>query len=434
MNLKKIICGSGKMLSMLTIATLGTGCTFGYASSPAFSPDSTMFAYLWQTETLAPIGPESVRMWQKVDLRWCAVDHPKRIRSLTIDTAGRESWDKKLDDYVQFSFSPDSSHVAVSTRGELFSIDLETRERKLLSAEGEIVSSFAWVADDEIGYMAYSNVRRTRDMDVADRVVWRQRVHRPLKERTAILRQDRTEVYLSYGGYSSSSESWSPLGNYLTFLPSYVGAKHQLLVVATGQISSFAPHDIRVRDIVWKPDESAVACFGNVMSQTSWPPKEALLLYEPATARTVDLTRSYESLGLGESVSVTEKLWTDDGEYLVVNDTFEGGVGAVLIRPRPWEVLQIGEHLRKRLGPLPQWHGPISAQPLGISGWVQTAAIDVVYAYNYRDDELVELGEWGNAWIGISPDGSRVARLASRGKLTISATNLEPAPPRNNGE
>ncbi len=421
---------------ILLVSAFVSGCIDGRTGVPQFSANSTTVAYLWQTEVLAPIGPERVRIRQRVDLRWCAVGHPERLRSVTIDTAGRELWNATLENYVQFSFSPDSSQIAVSTRGDLSCIDLDTGERRRLNDEGEIVSSFAWVAEDEIGYMANSNVSGARGTQIADRIVWRQHVHRPREQRRAIFQQVRVDVDLLDVGYSPGmfppSESWSPRGNYLIFLSSPMRGELQLLNVATGQVSSFGAHDLFLIEIAWKPDDSAVVCLVNSMSQTGWPPKEALLLHEPATARTVDVTRDYESLGLDESAFGIERRWTEDGTYIVINDVF--GVGGVLIRPRPWEVIQVGEHLRRLLGPLPQWQSSMTVEPLGIPGWVQTGAHGVEYAYNYRNDELVELGDSTNTFIVVSPDGSKVARLTFRGKLTVSAVDLEPAPPKNNGE
>lgn len=414
---------------------LSHGCVFlnSMYYPLAFTPDSKTFVYSKSDQAdFWIIGPEATTISQSQSICWCPASQVKNVQCVDVDHVGREYAGYHLT--ARLKCSRDSKYLAVTTRGKLVCIELATADMWPLSQTEDIVTSFEWISNDEIGYVAHTNLRG----EFSDRSVWRQHVRKPFGRQRA--HQDRDIESSLTGGRRvlyEPIEHWSPHGNYVVFKTPRWGGPFALLNVRSGSTRPIGEPVWSTVDVAWKPDESAVV----LVSYNPYRPNGQQL-----TAVVLDLTSGeldefsgpFNStfdhipvMSFGWTLAPHLSDWTADGEYLIVNDIELGGC---LVRPRPWSIKRVGQQLaeshplaapsdpnRTYFGLRPIRFLPdIAAHPR--YGWVWAQGRNgIIYAGNYEEERFVPFGDVCRF---PSPDGRLLANVTQSGVVSIRRVDL----------
>ncbi len=185
----------------------------GEAQAIRFSPDGSKLVFVWTDSWGIPL-PEGPIPKRNITVYWCDVSTRDVQRSVKVDTVG-----SKYSGYntvpIGFEFSPDSCHLAIATPNGLRLINLDTARLWRMSSRGEVVTSFAWLANDEIAYVTHTN-KGVRRKDKVDRTFWRQKISDGPNTRLFIYREEgitgRIDPWVEY-----PLEHWSPTGQHVIF-------------------------------------------------------------------------------------------------------------------------------------------------------------------------------------------------------------------------
>ena len=389
------------------------GASLADTGSIVFSPDGALLAYVWVERLELPVSIEVPKVSQRVYVRWCGIERTKDQNSVEIDSFGPERIGYTIESFLQLKFSPDSQHLAVLSPHFLTVVDLKSGEHWRLTGQAETVTSLAWLGNVDVAYAAHSNIGGEYKQ-IADRTFWRQNIHASQDKRVLVYAEKGLDTGIStwVGGWAPL-ENWSPGGRFVIFMSPSTRGRFQLLDIKGGTSTEFGQSKAFSQGVSWKPDESAAVCVSQVVGMRK--PYEALLI-SPGTGETYDFSREFVEL-FGEFPPRLEAIWPADTDHFIANDTKLGGC---LVRPRPWDVVQVGNEVRKHVTvtedrapwiyPLPQvgWVRALvgKGDALQATGWV---------AVDYLGKRFVTI-PGGPAW---SRDGSRNASVAYDGSITI---------------
>jgi hypothetical protein len=333
--------------ALLVLAVQCTGCAYSQLGERQFSPDSSKVAYVREDVlTLSKIphtGIPDVR--QTACICWWSGSDPNAHPCVRIDSVSPRREGDHLRWNVHIQFSPGSRYLAVASPKGLSCVDLESGRVGQLSRPGELVTSMAWLDDDEIGYAAHTNPRGDYGM-VTDRSFWRQKVQPAKENRALILRETGIEPS-SMGGLCSSwpGECWSPQGRFVVYRQGPARGRFHLLDVASAEVQEFGRENSYSCGVFWKPDGSGVACFSQVKGSNR---RLEALLVNPTSGEVCDFTEPFTDVFGPDAYGFdVDAFWTTDGEYLVNNDTQEHG--GCLVRPCPWEIIFCARRLGEQV-------------------------------------------------------------------------------------
>jgi hypothetical protein len=412
------------------------GCSaIGSSKEVQFSPDGSLaavaIARLWDL----PTPPEPYTIRTDTYVAWRPLDNPSAGHSVGLGSYGRE-FGSFVVDAIHPVFSPDSKRLAVAGPSGLSVVDIASREQTMLSLPGELVTSFVWLGDEEIGYVAHSN-RRGKWGNVSDRTFRRQNIRESADRSVAIFSQDGFRACPPRGVSSIEwpLESWSPNGRYVLFMDQIHGGRFHLMEVAGGTVTPIGSTGVNYNAVSWHPDESKVLCVNSTRKG-----RREVLLVHPATGEIVDLSEKFmEAFGRDfRSTPRIPRLWTADGRYVIVNELERGGC---LVSPDPWAVIPVAKlfmGLFKEADGRPLFQADtqrlpwLSRQPA--AGWVKVwVQLDAGgrpqgrdFAVNYEGTRYVPLGEShapGGGWT-ITPDGRHVVVFAGAGVMTVQSIKL----------
>ncbi len=410
---------------LLCLAAALDGCVLP-SSGPReikFSPNSSKVAYIWLDEWNEP-WLDGRTLSRTISIKWCGVDTPDVLKSVRVGSVGME-WAGYISVPTPFEFSPDSRHLAIIVPWKLSVINLYSGKLRGFSRPDEIVSSFVWLSNNEIGYVAHANLHGKHE-GITDRTFWRQKISDSPDARVAIHREMSVKPGVDFLVNSYPLEIWSPRGRYVVFKSRYHGGPFKFLDVATGTVRAFGQLNCYPEGIAWKPDGSAVMCISEKMGQQ----KLEFLLVDSATGRVEDFTKQFVTQ-FGNDIGIGDVSWAYEGGYLffwyLVREGPEWkGLEAppgfnyhhryLLISLHPWQVLDIGEKVTQRFGPESVFFkrhllgGCICAVGKDKNG------IGRIYAADCTGSHFWQLN--GTP----SPDGKLMATIDRHKKLKISKT------------
>ncbi len=417
---------TGAIGALCALACSATGCLLPMPCSspgiPSFSPESTVTAWIRVDYLTEPLNFER-SMSQSAYLHWCPTDKPEAVRSVRIAWVGSEFGGYHLGGLVHLVFSPDSHRIAVITPRSLQVFDIVDGHRWDAAADGEHVSSLAWLGNDEIGYAAHTSLRgRYRSM--TDRAFWRQRIGDSAASRVLIRREEAVEAGFHSGNLFVCSnwplEYWSPNGNYVLYKPSMFGGRLHVLDVRAGRARALGPEELYLERVAWKSDESAVACIAGIRGQVN---RCAALLMEPQSLRTLDFTEPFlQSL---PHPSPSEMAWACDGRYLLINDLWVGGC---VIEPAPFRCIRVGECLPSRGETAIHQAGRYWSHiyPARVPGWMLVRSPDLnAFIADYECQTILPVGKILGEW---SQNGRLAAVVGRDGRLRAQRIELPPLP------
>ena len=355
------------------LASVGPiGCAYrGPTGGVRFSPNGQTVAFLWQEFTAEPWLDGRI-ITKNIYLLWSNAARPSDLESVQIASLrGRHA-----SGYVrQWCFSPDSRSVAAVVPGsrQLVVVHLPSRQRWVLTREGERVRSLAWLAPDEIGYAIVTVTGEGKYV----KGFYRQRIRAPADQRVSIL-----DILPPL-----SDEYWSPNGSRVLFVKDAEG-QLTLLSVATGATRSVGPKNVLLREASWHPDGSQVFC---VLQTKDNPNGIAALTIDADSGVVQDHSKGFRS-EFPRVLPFLQALWAPEGGFVLANDRKKG---AAIIRLQPWGVVWVGEKARSRSG-LPLGRGVPYMRRLPVPGWVVLVPgiappPSPLYATDYEGSDLIQL-------------------------------------------
>ena len=421
------------VLTLLLISGAGcayhterVGCYGEPDRRPRFSPDGQWLAYVY-TDSLQfvpiplPYTPQ-VSLASGAEVRWCRTDRPDEVHSVKVDWRGAKGGATSLD--ARIVFSPDSRRIAAVGEHRLSVIEVQSGERKILSERDETVTSLWWTSPDEIAYAAHTRIRDQGEpqffpgfFKVADRTIWRQKIHEPPESRTAVFSEKnvQTATAAQYGQWPL--ERPSPDGRYVVFQsPMSVvfpleGGPFKLLDVRTGHVRTVGTGSSTGGFISWKPDSSAILVAGRALRPKG---RKQVFVVDPASGDRLDVCQQFTEAFDHAPVWI-EPLWTADGEYVVVTMSDQGGC---LVRPEPWEVIPVVQDFVQRTAiyPLgdPEREWWLYRTP--IAGWVMldNGSDRTHYLVNYANRSYVSLENMFRCSWAWSSDGESTAKVGDQ--------------------
>ncbi len=395
----------------------------------AFSPDGRLVAFVWIDQLRAFLS-DKPRAVQAVHVCWCPAERagePDRSE-VRVDRLGPAFGETPAASVVHLRFSPDSRHVAVVAPNAVTVVDPQTGVARRVTPGGEQYSSFAWLSDEEIAYVAFRppGLLEGLGSDAApmERTVWCQRIAEPPEARRLVYRHVAAAPGTFAGRYAADSgEHWSPDGRFLLFLRPLEVGQWYLLDVERTTVRAFGSASALGLGAAWTSDGSQAV----VLSWIVEPGKtmQAILL-DTRGGRAFDISKPFADCfpdgGLPGG-------WTPDGEYLVVN----GVDGGCLVRPEPWTVHRVARKLVEQVDPIDiTWRPTVG--PLPVPGWVRMTGAGgrpfvtsrQHFAVSCDGGQVVSLGMFSGTWVA-SPDGRRAAEIDAEGHVAITPLNLPPA-------
>ncbi len=295
---------------------------------PRFSPDGTMVAWLEQQASRTPL---LVR--QQVRLCWRDVAERRAVHAVDIAAVLPTFNDPPIAWRTHYAFSPAGRQVAAASPAGLQVIDLAEGRIRRLSAPRERITSFAWVGDDRIVYVAQTRrlLELSSDLlnaDLWDRTVWRQRVDG---------REPRRSVWQEQAAATGAGdvpvwplEHFSPDGQRLLLSSPYADGQFQLLDLDDGSRIAFGSSSGPASLVAWKPDSSAAVVVGGAWPVSAW-------LVDAAGGQISDISNPFRK-AFGEYPPMEMPGFAGDGR-LIVNDAGRRGC---LVRLDPWQVTPVG--------------------------------------------------------------------------------------------
>ena len=389
-----------------------------YGDRLILSPDNTDAAYVW-TDTVvcwAMIWPPGVPAFYARNelIGWSSSDgqenHLVEIEKYDVCLKYPEQHETKL--IPDLRYSPDSAHIAArvwtgSRDSRIVVIDVKTEQQvQLRPPSPGTIRQMRWVSPNEIAYVA----------SMGEGNVWRDPMRKVLFFQDISGESDPKEIF---SGDPLSKDSWSPR---LFFSPDakaiLVAATPEISILdlSTGQISSLIKADrLILMRAIWKADGSAaVLIFGDVKDGPWFSPDEPM--------KRVVLA----NLDKGTITELTDGLQTiERSKKLLI--AFGGEDQLVFVTERRVDLFHIDDKgaspadSRKlplhRGGYRPLLPGWIVAGPTGLSNERNSTAL------SYNSAHRVTLGD---RHCRISDDGSRIAEVIRKGKVTVRPFELPP--------
>ena len=405
------------VLAAALVAGACGGCGWSICSNVQFSPDGRTVAFCRDSGAFMgfTVGPTPYGLGKdSVTVCWCTANAPKRKRSVRIDSRGPFFPPKRPQEVVKaYRFSPDSRHLAIRTEQRVVVAELASGRSWTLDTGDELPHTVLWLDNDEV---AYATTVKFTDPPRAELRIFRQKIDAPP--------DDRTEVYRGDFDIAVGRLFWAPNGRYVLFQPTYHGGC-RLLDVGTGKDWTFGTGAIKLHACAWKSDASAAFCVvtytPEAAADRTEPPRQILLLIEPATARRTQLSEQSRRLAL----ALPGAQWLPDGRLVLIDD---GWAGAWLVQPEPWHAIGLKDRLVAAL----QAHGKKitswqALQPYPVAGWLLLQDHDgrsfVVNPQRQTCTPLSETSSWAH-----SPDGQRIAEVDNKANVTLRALDLAPTP------
>jgi hypothetical protein len=402
----------GPLLALLLVpCVLMVGCIFpvGYPDRQGrvqFAPDGQTVAYVWLDNLAISDLTKAAVFSDTASVRWCSITTPGKQHSASIDSAFLTAGGDPTESHVHLVFSPDSRHLAAVGPRHLVMIELGSGKHWQMAAEGEEISSLAWLGNEEIVYAAHRRPSKVPGW-YSSRTIWRQGIHDPPKARKALLHEDKIMVPGSYS-IEWNLERWAPNGQYVVFSSSPGWSQRKLLSVATGEVSTIGRLGGSTLGVAWRRDGSAVFCRARTDEDS-----EAILV-DPKTGRVRDFSAQFRRAFPGRD-PLLDPVWTPDGKYVLT----ALGENGCLVGLDPWEVIPVGRRLMERH----PWSGAyVEVSALPIAGWLRARYIDKHYVVNYSGNRLGEI-ENGPFWT-CSPDGKRTAQVDEHKRVVIGDLRL----------
>jgi hypothetical protein len=397
------------------------------ASLPLFSPDGSVVAYLfWTVSQRVPLGPTPSATAESVGIRWCLSRNPLQQKEVTIDSAKLNGKVIYLDHRVHMVFSPDSRNLGVVSGKGIQLLDVTSGAVRTIVDGSQRVTSLGWLSKNQIVYGLMSQPGHS---------LCRRDITRPDAQPEVFHRgpADPGRVELSgvgIEGYPDTwpTEYWSHAGHYCA---AWNGSQFSLVEVATGRVRACGGRrDVRPEVVAmsWKRDDSGVL----LLSGDRDSGYQALVV-DPRTGETLDFSGDFngafgsETLDHalyrpGDTAPATQ--WTADGQYFVVN-AFKKNAG-FLVRPRPWELIPVGERSGILLRNKPRYQ--VEIYPTSIPGWVwsQPGSANCASLVDYQGTRIMPVSLGGQAV--ISPEGNWIAAavLPSGGVVVAQMPALLP--------
>ena len=405
------------VLAAALLASCG-GCGWSICSNVQFSPDGRTIAFCRDSGTFVgfTVGPTPYGLGQDaVSVYWCSAENPTDKRSVRVDSRGPFFPPQQPQESVKaFAFSPDSRHLAIRTEKRLLLADLSTGRSWALDAGDEQPHTVTWLGSSEVAYAT----------TVKFRGPYPQSELRIFRQKTDAAPDERTEVHRDDFDIGVGRLFWSPSGRYVLLQPTWHGVC-KLLDVATGKAWSFGAGAIELHACAWKRDSSAAFCVIKYTPEKAEdptaPPRQILLLIEPASAKRTHLLGEDVGLALG----VPGAAWTAEGGFVLIDD---GWAGCWLIQPEPWRAIPLKDKLVNTLrahgSAITSWQ---ALHPFPVAGWLLMQDHDgKSFVVNPDRQACVPIGE-GSSW-AYSPDGQRVAEVDNKATVTVRDLGLAPTP------
>ncbi|GMU22427.1 MAG: hypothetical protein AMXMBFR13_25130 [Phycisphaerae bacterium] len=369
---------------------------YGAPRLPTFSPDGSVFAYVRQPSYHGKGDPI-----QRLDVCWRNVSRPEVEHVATTQTKIATFHDRATLDMI-VRFAPDSQHLAVATPLNLEVVDLRTAELRRVSEPLELVTSCAWLDEQTVVYAAHTS-RSGQVPETSQRTFYAHRIDQASSQRRVLFREEAVQAGTDL--FDWPLERWSPDGQHVIFMNPYEHGRFRLLQVASGRVRDVGPCDGYTSSVAWKPDSSAAACVAGRWPVQAW-------MVEPGTGQIRDFSVPFRA-AFGDYPPRIGPLWTADNQYLLVHTDRLGGC---LVRPVPWQVIDVRLLLQQHLDPADRPHDARTArrwptwalQTVPVPGWIACwAPAASLWIINYDATLRVDLGpRWisFNEW-SISPDG-----------------------------
>ena len=416
-------------IGMLPCACVPCGCGKATVYSGAwFSPDGQQIAF--SGVSLTYLGPDRLQpllYWNWAPplpyverIYWCETDSPDRVRSAAVARWTMWSTPEVRPELDPLRFSPDSKRIAFRTKkGKLIVLETETGSWNYITRPDEICRSFAWIGSDALGYETWV----AGGGGVWDSgAIWVSHLGPGGSEKR------RRKAFSPSTPFDGSTDMtyWSPNGRFV-FLSS-VDRGSCLLDVRKGKFVALenCPVELRwISQIVWKSDSSEVV----VIREDRYSSDNAydlVLCVDPRAGHVLwQDTRSPTRHPHHSS----DLLPTADDRYLLAPMMSLGG--GDVICPRTGQRLFLRKKVMKTLGITDVNWRLGRLHPLPVHGWVATACYRVgpdkrlqVHAIDYAGMEFKCIAK-ADVWC-VSPDGSRVAEVDKRGKVTVREIHLKP--------
>ena len=398
----------GLLLCLTAIVALicGDGCSrswpWSFPRGLVVSPRSDVAAFLWMDELWGVNDRGEERLVRgALDARWFPLGSPLSTNSIRLSSyTEHPEWHQDPPDPAPIKFSGDGLHLVALDAGALYCVDTRTKSARRLTHEDEVVTTFAWLSTDEIGYA--SSFKR--------RVLYRQGIGAPAAERLAVY----DDGFVSTIKCDTQREWWSPDGRFVVLRKLEGG--YELVSTAPNYFARrLGGTSLKYDLVVWKPDSSCVI----ILARDRDMIVRHVILAQAPSGDFSDLSGPFVETFPDP---MFDSSWTADGQYLIVNSSRFGGC---LVRLDTWDVIRVGERLPSikflwiRVGDKSRtpfvWGVPIQ-------GWVKaTLGIDEFspeVAVNYERWSVVTLM---NYLVASSPPG---AVLAPDGKHAVAVNRL----------
>jgi hypothetical protein len=408
---------------------VGTGCCFFgghpgalgrdvYGDRVVVSPDNSQAAYVWTDQMscflLYPIPFSYVRNelvgWSSPDGQ---ENHLLEVQGYSVSFKYPEVlWDHETPLIKDLRYSPDSAHLGVMLDDRIEVIDVRTADRIQLKPPVRIIiRAMRWVSPSEIAYVA----------SVGDGNAWRD----PMKKTVFI--QDisgasgPTEVF---SGEPTAEAPWSPR---LFFSPDgqsvLIAQKPEMSILhlSTREVSPLMNADQLVAlRAVWKPDGSAVLL---IFADINDCPH--LYVKDKPINRVV-----LANLHKGTFTELTDGLKNIENS-LKLHVAWAGEDQLVFVQESKVDLFNIDD---KGASPAGSWQIPSSwsrdrLRPL-LPGWVVAGPTHLrnirdSYALSYDGKQRAPLSDYHCV---VSDDGSHIAEVVRKGKITVRSLDLPPLP------
>jgi len=425
------------LLFVLALGGLSSCSQIIVGVDACFSPDSTLVAYVCSDQWDLPLPPEMPTIRSKVSVRWSRLNRPDEYQVADIGVFGRDWGGWFVANRIHSVFSPDNRYLAVASPRQLHLLDCLTKEHRILTGPGEVVTSLVWLSADQLAYVSCS-LNRGGHRETSSTCFWLQRVDQSYVDRELIFSQQGSQNCPEKGLNVAEwpREHWAPDRRFILFRADGFQGDLKLLNVEERTVRVIAPGSHKFEGISWKSDGSAAACVG--FSRTG---SMLAFVIDPRTGEKFDFSDEFNRAFGDDCKYATPpmfRLWTPDDQYLVVNSLGKGGC---LVKPRPWELVRVAELFVDRLvknGPRVSGEDSSERLPwahwLPVKGWVkiwvQRLGPDyprgMDYFVNYSNLYFVPFGDsWapGGGW-QVTPNGRHAVKLESPCRLTVRKLTL----------